>query len=126
VWATILGQLLGFYLAAVGQVGGGLVIILNSLIGFNLLASIRLVPGDKAPIIACGPQDRIEVLVLNGVAGSLGCLWWMNLGRLWAAVGILLIAAVYVAAKFKSYYKTWRNPASASLSHVASAVEKHP
>ena len=29
--------------------------ILGSLIGFNLLAPIRLAPGDEAPIIACGP-----------------------------------------------------------------------
>jgi len=126
VWATIVGQLLGFYLAAVGQFGGGLVMILGSLIGFNLLAPIRLAPGDEAPIIACGPQDRIDVLVLNSVAGGLGCLWWMDLGRFWAAVGILLIAAVYVAAKFKSYYKTWRKSASVSLAHAASAAEEHP
>jgi len=47
VWVTILGQLWGFYLAGVGQAGWGILIILISLIGFNLRASIRPKYRDK-------------------------------------------------------------------------------
>jgi hypothetical protein len=126
VWATIGGQLLGFYLAAMGQFGEGIMVILSSLIGFNLLASIRLAERNEEPIVTSGPQDRIAVLMLNGVAGSLGYLWCLNLGRFWAAAGILLIVGVYLASKFGSYYPTWRTLVLALLTHAGRAAEQHP
>jgi hypothetical protein len=126
VWVTILGQLLGFYLAGIGQAGWGILIILSSLIGFNLKATIRLVPGAKQPILPWGPQHRVDVLLLNGIAAGLSIFWIMNLGQFWAAAGILLIAAAYVASKVGTYYQAWRESSPALFPHATNTIQQHP
>lgn len=126
VWVTILGQLVGFYLAGIGQPAWGILIILSSLIGFNLRAAIRLVPGAHQPILPWGPQNRRDVLLLNGIAAGLGIFWLMNLARIWAATGILLIAVAYVVSKLRAYYQAWRRSSSDLLPHAPHTIQQHP
>lgn len=126
VWGTILGQLVGFYLAGIGQPAWGMLIILSSLIGFNLRAAIRLAPGAHQPILPWGPQNRRDVLLLNGTAAGLSIFWLMNLGQFWAAAGILLIAAAYVTSKLATYYQAWRQSSSTLLPHSTYTIQQHP
>jgi hypothetical protein len=123
VWMTILGQLCGFYLASMGRLTLGLALILGSLIGFNLLAPIRLAPGTPTPVIPWGPRHRLDVILLNGVAGSLGFLWGVKVYQFWAAAGILLLVTVYVVSKLTEYYRVWQQSSSASLPHATNTVE---
>jgi hypothetical protein len=123
VWVTILGQLAGFYLAAVGWLGQGMLVILGSLVTFNLMAAIRLEPDAENPVQVFGAANRRDVLILNSVAASLGLLWLLGLAQLWAAIGMLAIVLAYVGSKLAGYGKAWQLPRPTSVPHVSDSVE---
>lgn len=126
VWMTILGQLLGFYLAAFGFLGWGFLVVLFSLIGFNLLATIRLEPDAESPITPRDAKERRIILALNGFAACLGLFWLVNLAETVAAAGILTIVLMYVSSKWVVYGKAWRRNRSNLSAHAADATEQHP
>ena len=123
VWATIAGQLVGFYLAATGWLGWGMLAILCSLMMFNSLAAIRLDPANQTPIIRFRWIDRLNVLGLNLLASCLGILWLLNTIQIWAAGGILAIVSAYVISKLLAYGRAWQQFDSASPTHAANTAE---
>ncbi|MGF1570275.1 MAG: hypothetical protein ACFCVD_19755 [Nodosilinea sp.] len=107
VIATIGGELAGFYLAATGYLGGGVLVILTSLVGFNVAAGVRLDPAAAEPIQPAGMGSRLDVLAIDGVAMGLGILWIAHLARGWVAGGLLALVLVYAASKLMTYGANW-------------------
>jgi hypothetical protein len=126
VLGTIAGELVGFYLAAAGVLGGGMLVILISLIGFNLLASIQLAPQAPEPIIPCRAENRFDVLALNGVAVGLALFWLQDPTQPWPALGILAIVLTYIGSKLTTYLKTWRQVLASSPPHIPDSTQQHP
>lgn len=143
VWLTILGELAGFYLAAAGYLGPGVLVILASLVGFNLTAGIRLEPAAASPIHAAGVRTRLDVLAIDAVAMGLGLLWMARLAQGWVAGGLLALVLLYASIKVVIYalsqwslFKQHRGQSSttsttsttsmASAVHVANAAQQHP
>ena len=126
LWVTIFGQLLGFYLAAVGYLGVGMLAIMASLLGFNLRANLRLQPSEAPPVQLAGPGTRLDVITIDLVALGLGLLWVRQMAQLWIAGLLLLLALGYAVAKLSAYATAWVKRPSASAVHVAYAAQQHP
>ncbi|MGB5972641.1 MAG: hypothetical protein WBG38_04950 [Nodosilinea sp.] len=119
---TVAGQLVGFYGAAAGYLGWGMATSLISVIGFNLLATIRLEPAASQPIQAAGWRSRLVVLVLDAIALALAVLWITQRFQSWVASGMLALTLLYGASKLVSYAKV-RQPSAIHIAHVA---QEHP
>lgn len=96
---AIAGQLIGFYLAAVGWLGFGTGAIMISIIGFNLAAGLQLSPETDPPLRSVTWRERAGVLLADGLALALVGLWLADIGRVWIGAGLLTIALTYVAVK---------------------------
>ncbi|MBW4485306.1 MAG: hypothetical protein KME14_22450 [Tildeniella torsiva UHER 1998/13D] len=125
---TVAGQLLGFYGAAAGYLGSGMAVIMLSVIGFNLVATIRLEPTDLQPIQAAGWRSRLGVLALDAIALGLALLWIAQRFQGWVAGGLFAITTLYGISKLITYATAALRPGSAMSSaiHVAHAAQEHP
>lgn len=123
IW-TVVGQLLGFYSAAIGYLGWGMAAILLSVIGFNLAATLRLEPAGLQPIQAADWRSRLDVLTLDAIALVLACLWIAQRFQDWVAVGMFAITALYGVSKLVTYAKALGRQPSAI--HIAHAAQEHP
>lgn len=124
---TIVGEICGFYLAAAGDPGFGMVLILLSLLGFNLGANGRF---DGEVFQPAGPRHRLGVIAVDLVALGLALLWWQNLGRLIIASLLLAITLAYGVVKLYAYVtgraSLSERPPSTSAIHIAYATQQHP
>jgi hypothetical protein len=96
---AIAGQLVGFYLAALGWLGYGAGAIMISIIGFNLAAGLQLQPAADPPLRAVSWRERSGVILADGLALALVGLWLADVGRVWIGAGLLTIALSYVVVK---------------------------
>lgn len=124
VMLTVLGQLLGFSVAAAGYLGWGMALILVSLVGFNLAATIRLEPDTATPIQAAGWRSRLDVLILDAIALLLALLWIAQKFQAWVAGGLFAITLLYGTSKLWAYITATAR--QKSLVHVAYAAQEHP
>lgn len=122
---TLIGELGGFYLAAAGWLGLGMVTILLSLLGFNLSANGRFVGETFQP---AGPRSRLDVLAMDLLALGLAMLWMLNWGRLGVASLLLGVTVIYGLAKVYAYLTGRASLAErpASAVHVPNAAQQHP
>ncbi|MEA5451734.1 hypothetical protein VB780_24370 [Leptolyngbya sp. CCNP1308] len=126
VWAVV-GQLAGFYGAAAGYLGSGMAVIMLSVMGFNLMAKIRLEISSLQPIQAAGWRSRLGVLVLDAIALILALLWIAQQVQGWVAGGLFTITVVYGISKLITYAAALRSGAAKSSAiHVAHAAQEHP
>lgn len=125
---TVVGQLVGFYGAAAGYLGWGMAVILLSVIGFNLAATIRLEPAGPQPIQSTGWRSRLDVLGLDAIALLLALLWMADRFQGWVAGGMFAITVGYGASKLVIYLTAALRTGSApgSAVHVAHAAQEHP
>jgi hypothetical protein len=121
VWLTVAGQVAGFGLAALGHLGGGMVLILLSLVGFNLVARVRLEPDSPRPIQAATWRSRLDVLGIDAIALMLTGLWIAQLAQPWVAGLLFAIALLYALSKLWAYAQ-----GRSSVVHVAHAAQEHP
>jgi hypothetical protein len=128
VWLTIVGQVVGFSVTALGHLGWGMALILLSLVGFNLAAGIRLEPGSATPIQAAGWRSRFPVLVLDVITLVLALLWMAETAQPWVAGGVFTITMVYGSSKVLAYVTdALRSRAIGdSAIHVAHTAQEHP
>ncbi|HSM83726.1 MAG TPA: hypothetical protein VLS96_18705 [Nodosilinea sp.] len=125
---TIAGQVVGFSVAALGHLGWGMALILLSLIGFNLAATIRVEPAGPRPIVAAGWRDRLDVLTLDAIALGLALLWMAQRLQGWVAGGLFAITLLYGTSKLFTYATARRTGSSGlgSAVHIAHAAQEHP
>ena len=122
--ATILGELGGFYLAAAGWLGLGMVTILISLLIFNLLANGRFEGNTFQP---AGPRTRLDVIAIDLLALGLVLLWMLDWGRMAVASLLLGVTLAYGAAKIYAYATRARLPEPpASPIHIPHTAQQHP
>lgn len=121
--ATIIGELCGFYLAAAGWLGLGMVTILVSLLSFNLLANGRFEDHTFHP---AGPRSRLDVIAIDLLALGLVLLWMLDWGRMAVASVLLGVTLVYGAAKLYAYATARRPERPASTVHIPHAAQQHP
>ncbi|WOD40293.1 hypothetical protein [Nodosilinea sp. E11] len=131
VMLTIAGQVAGFSVAALGHLGWGLGLILVSVLGFNLAATIRLEPASRQPIQAAGWRSRLEVLILDAIALALAVLWIAQRAQGWVAGGLFAITLVYGGSKLLAYATAALGPGAtpnttSSAVHVAHTAQEHP
>jgi hypothetical protein len=124
VTLAILGQVAGFSVAAWGYLGWGMAIILLSVMGFNLAATIRLEPAASPPIQAAGWRSRLAVLILDAIALFLAALWIAQRLEAWVAGGMFAITLVYGGSKLVTYIRALGSQTSAI--HIAHAAQEHP
>jgi hypothetical protein len=124
---TIVGEMVGFYLAAAGNLGLGMVLILVSLLGFNLLANGRF---DGEVFQPAGPRHRLGVILVDCAALFLALLWWQNWGQLGISSLLLGTTLAYGMAKIYAYATGRASLAESSPTpsaiHVAYAAQQHP
>ncbi|MBD2234356.1 hypothetical protein [Phormidium tenue] len=120
---AIAGQVAGFSIAALGHLGWGMGLILVSLLGFNLAATIRLEPASPKPIQSAGWRSRLDVLGLDAIALVLAILWIAQRAQGWVAGGLFAITVLYGSSKLVAYVTALR---SDSTIHVAHATQEHP
>ncbi|MFZ4639637.1 MAG: hypothetical protein ACOYMP_04420 [Nodosilinea sp.] len=124
--ATLGTELLGFYLASFGYLGVGLVVIMLSLLGFNLAAGVQLETGDRQPIQAAPWHSRGLVLSLDGLGVAMGCLWLSGQGKLWVATGFLTLTLVYNLTKLINYGVKDRRTGAELTVKVTDPSQKQP
>jgi hypothetical protein len=100
--ATILVELLGFYLAG-WHLGVGTIVVLISQIGFNLFAGIQLDPQAKEPITSWTWRDRWVVLVADSVGIGLVSFWLAKIAPLGMSIGLLAMVLIYGVIKYGLY-----------------------
>jgi hypothetical protein len=131
VTLTIAGQIAGFSVAALGYLGWGMGLILVSLLGFNLAATVRLEPTNPRPVQAAGWRSRLDVLTLDAIAFILALLWLAERFQDWVAGGMFAITVGYGASKLMTYAtaalssEATASSASSAI-HVAHAAQEHP
>lgn len=130
--ATILGELGGFYLAAAGWLGLGMMTILVSLLGFNLFVNGRF---EGQAFHPSGPRHRLDVIAIDLVALGLALLWLLDWGRMAVASLLLGVTLAYGVAKLYAYATARVSlselprtplPPTASAVHIAHAAQQHP
>ncbi|MFQ4135728.1 hypothetical protein PGN35_005355 [Nodosilinea sp. PGN35] len=127
VGLAIAGQVAGFSIAALGHLGWGMGLILVSLLGFNLAATIRLEPASPRPIQAAGWRSRLDVLALDAIALGLALLWIAQRAQGWVAGGLFAITVVYGSSKLATYAAALRSSSAAgSAIHIPHAAQEHP
>lgn len=126
---TILGELGGFYLAAAGALGLGMMTILVSLLGFNLFANGRF----EGPIFhPAGPRTRLDVIAMDLVTLGLALLWMLDWGRMVVASLLLGVTLTYGAVKVYTYLTTYAtarlgpSEPPASTVHIPHTAQQHP
>lgn len=124
VLLAIAGQVAGFSIAALGHLGWGMGLILVSLLGFNLAATIRLEPTSQKPIQPADWRSRLDVLALDAIALVLALLWIAQRAQGWVAGGLFAITVIYGGSKLVAYVTTALR--SGSAVHVAHAAQEHP
>jgi hypothetical protein len=122
---TLIGELGGFYLAAAGWLGLGMVTILVSLLGFNLVANGRFTGETFQP---AGPRSRLDVIAIDLLALGLAVLWMLNWGRLGVASLLLGVTVIYAMAKVYAYLTGRASLADrpASAVHIPNTAQQHP
>lgn len=111
VLITTLGvELLGFYLASFGYLGLGLLVIMTSLLGFNLAAGVHLDLGGRQAIAPAPWYSRWLVLMLDGLGLAMAWLWLAKQAHLGIAVGFLSLTLGYTLIKLIHY--GWSGPQS--------------
>ena len=123
LWATIAGEWVGFYLTAAGYLGLGAVVIVSSLLGFNLTSQVRFEANTLKPV---GIRDRLDVIVIDLLALGLGLLWMLDLARLWVASILFGLTLIYGVAKLAAYVTVWLPRAFPSAIHIANSAQQHP
>lgn len=128
VGLAIAGQVAGFSLAALGHLGWGMGLILVSLLGFNLAATIRLEPTSPKPIQATSWRSRLDVLALDAIALILALLWIAQRFQGWVAGGLFAITMLYGGSKLVAYASVAlrSGTAAGSAIHVAHPAQEHP
>jgi uncharacterized membrane protein len=122
VLATIGLELVGFYTAVAGYPGWGMWIILGSLIGFNLMANLRIEPASQPSVHPAGIASRLDVLLVDLVALGLGLLWMANIARLWVAALLLGLALLYETNKLLAYFGPKGSQTTSSV-HITDSTE---
>lgn len=97
--STLALELLGFYVAWI-WLGGGALLVLLSLLGFNLLAGVQLQPHQPVLIEKCGPEQRWPVIVADLVGLVLASLWHLQIAPLATALGLLGMICLYGMVKY--------------------------
>lgn len=128
VMLAIAGQVAGFSIAALGHLGWGMGLILVSLLGFNLAATIRLEPASPKPIQTADWRSRLGVLGLDAIALVLALLWIAQRAQGWVAGGLFAITVLYGGSKLVAYITAALQSGSAAGSaiHVTHAAQEHP
>ena len=99
VISTIVLETTGFYIALWSLVFGAAIVIVSQL-WFNLLAGIQLWPQAAQPITSFGIVDRSLVLIANVLGLGMLLVWPIEMLRLYAAVGLLLLILLFLAIKY--------------------------
>jgi hypothetical protein len=97
--STIVWELAGFYVASV-WLGWGAICILLSQIWFNLLANVRLQPLAKPAIEHWALAERFPVLLADGIALVLVCLWMLQIAPLSIALTLFGLLVAYGWVKY--------------------------
>ncbi len=123
---TLGGELVGFYLASFGYLGVGLLVIMLSLLGFNLAVGVQLEIGDRQPIQAAPWHSRGLVLSLDGLGVAMGCLWLAGQAQLGIATGFLTLTLVYNLTKLINYGVNNRRTRAELTVEVADPSQQQP
>ncbi|HEY9642648.1 MAG TPA: hypothetical protein V6C57_19330 [Coleofasciculaceae cyanobacterium] len=107
--STIGLELLGFYIASVWLGWGGLLVLLSQ-VWFNLLANVRLHPGDKILIHSWDMAERLLILSADGIGIVLVSLWILQIAPLGMALGLLGLMMIFGWIKYiLPVFRSWRS-----------------
>ena len=102
---TIIIELIGFYLSSI-DLGWGSIIILSSLIWFNLFANIKINQA-KNIIQTWNVRERLPVLIADVVGLILTSLWMLKIADYWISLGLFAMAIVYCNIKLFLFFKSF-------------------
>ncbi len=97
--STIVLEIIGFYLALLSLQGGALIIIFSQ-IWFNILAGVQLAVEGSPAVVPFGVAERKAVLVANAIGFGLICCWPIEPVRIWLALGLLVLIALFLIIKY--------------------------
>ncbi|MBD2777856.1 hypothetical protein [Iningainema tapete] len=96
--STIFLELIGFYLSSV-WLGWGVILIVLSLIWFNLFAPIKIHPEAEIVIQPWKISERLPVLIADAIAFVLLTLWICQIASIWISWMIFGMVLVYCSIK---------------------------
>lgn len=102
--STIFLEIIGFYISSV-WLGWGTILILLSLVWFNLFAPIKIHPEAEIVIQPWEISERLPVLIADAIALVLLTLWMWQIASVWISWGIFYLVIVYCSIKFGQYVK---------------------
>ncbi|MDY6902970.1 MAG: hypothetical protein SWZ49_33595 [Cyanobacteriota bacterium] len=102
---TIILELMGFYLSSI-WLGWGFLLILISLIFFNLFVEINIHTSTVNAIHNWKITERFPVLIADAIAFILVSLWMLRIGDFWISWGLFSMAIFYCFIKFLLFFKS--------------------
>lgn len=102
---TILLELMGFYLSSI-WLGWGFILILISLIFFNLFVEINIHTSTVNIIRDWKITERFPVLIADIIGLILASLWILKIGNFWISWGLFGMATFYCCIKFLLFFKS--------------------
>lgn len=96
--STIFLELIGFYLSSL-WLGCGTILIILSLIWFNLFAPIKIHPEAEIIIQPWRIYERLPVLIADAIALVLLTLWICQIASIWISWMIFGMVLVYCSIK---------------------------
>ncbi|MEM9925857.1 MAG: hypothetical protein AAF915_19250 [Cyanobacteria bacterium P01_D01_bin.50] len=103
---TIIIELIGFYLSSI-WLGWGFIVILFSLILFNLFVNIQIHESKENQIKSWKINERFPVLIADVIGLVLVTLWMLKIGDFWISWILFAMPLVYCSIKVFLYFKPW-------------------
>ncbi|MGF1674322.1 MAG: hypothetical protein ACFCUV_11655 [Rivularia sp. (in: cyanobacteria)] len=100
---TIIIELIGFYLSSI-WLGWGSIVILFSLIWFNLFANIKINSSSENIIQTWKISERLPVLVADIVGLLLISMWILNIGDFGISLGLFAMTILYCSIKLFLFF----------------------
>lgn len=103
---TIILELMGFYLSSI-WLGWGFILILISLIFFNLFVEINIHTSTVNIIRDWKITERFPVLIADIIGLILASLWILKIGNFWISWGLFSMALIFCGIKLFLYFKSF-------------------
>ncbi|MDF5724748.1 MAG: hypothetical protein PUP91_30675 [Rhizonema sp. PD37] len=117
--STIFIELLGFYISSV-WIGCGLIVILLSLVWFNLFAGVKIYLGEETVIQDWRISERFIVLIADAIGLVLVSLWMLQIASAWITMILFGMIVVYCSIKLVFFH----DQLAASKANVQKTCDK--
>lgn len=111
---TVFLELLGFYISSI-WLGSGLILILVSLVWFNLFAGVKIHLGAEIVIQDWRISERYIVLIADAIALILVTLWMLQIASFSVTLILFGMIVLYCSIKLVLFFRSVVYPSSVTF-----------